>query len=139
VLAFLAEWPGSVEDDFLHKMVESYHTNPDGIPGRIRAEVNDIPEDSVSSCCRDMLHKYEKPVQFETFKFDDKAWAAHVKDIMQGNFRDPSCYQHILDNGYHGLKYNYKEGEPVFQEWEKFAAMLVRLYRRANGHTRSTL
>jgi len=120
-------------------MVEGYHTNPDGILERIRAEVNDTPEDRLSSCCRDMLHKYEKPAHIETFKLDDTAWAAHVKDIAQGNFRDPSCYQHILDNGYHGLKYKYKEGEPVFQEWEKFAAMLVRLYRQANGHTRSIL
>jgi len=58
VLVFLAEWPGTVEDDFLRKMVEGYHTNPHGVPGRIRAEVNDIPEDSLSSRCRDMLQKY---------------------------------------------------------------------------------
>jgi hypothetical protein len=112
-IVFLATWAASQDDGYFNNLLE--------IAARKIESQQDL-EDFVQRKPADLmelLNNYEKPTQFENFRFD----VASCQNMVGSDWD----YSHLLTTGYDGCVLTHMLETPIFSQWEELAGLIANL------------
>lgn len=123
---FPCKWAGGQEDDYITKLMEVYAMHPEDVPERCKSVTNNATPVECGVRLMALLEDYIRAPFFHELDFPTH----NIWRLEQTKGIPRKQYQHLIDSGkVHGDFFKYRQGVPIFDDWEMFCALLAKYLR----------